>query len=505
LWREFGKTLDFSTIICYNKKMNPKEIQRKVFAFIREYHMLVPGESVLAGVSGGADSVCLLFLLLEWRRRFGGQLGVIHVNHGLRPEAAKEAAFVEKLCAEQSVDFFLKEEDVGVVAHALHLGTEEAGRLIRYRAFQELSAAWGHCKVAVAHNANDLAETMLFHLFRGSGIRGLSGIPPVRDHLIRPILCLERWEVETYLEALGQPYCTDSSNASDDYTRNRIRRHILPYAKKTVSSQVIIHMSQAATILRETEDYLEHQTGEAAKTCVSYRGNYPVIEVDSFCGLDPMLQKRLLYQLLRDLVPERKDISQVHVADLLNLFLKEGNRTVYLPKGIRGRRSYQEVLLFQDSGDPAESFTPIRIAPKDMSQEVMQLPLPEGGILKYRRIPFQKIEKIPRNQYTKWFDCDKIKGYLELRTRCSGDYFYIKGSAIEKEPTQYQKSIKKFMTDMKIPAADRNNLPLLAEGQHILWVIGYRISESYKVDEDTKWILEVSVDVNENRKFIQNG
>jgi tRNA(Ile)-lysidine synthase len=482
--------------------MNPNEIQRKVFAFMQEYHMLVPGESVLAGVSGGADSVCLLFLLLEWRHRFGGKLGVIHVNHGLRSEAAKEADFVKKLCADWDVDFFLKEEDVGAMASDLHLGTEEAGRLIRYRVFQELSAAWGHSKVAVAHNANDLAETMLFHLFRGSGIKGLSGIPPVRDHLIRPILCLERREAETYLEALGQPYCTDATNTSDEYTRNRIRRHILTYAKEAVSSQVIAHMSGAAAILRETEDYLEHQTGEAAKTCVSYRGKNPVMEVDSFCKLDPMLQKRILHQLLRDLVPEGKDISQIHVADMLDLFLREGNRSVCLPKGIRGRRSYQEVILFRDNVDQEDIWTPVRILPEDMSQEVKLLPLPEGRILKYRRIPFQKIEKIPRNQYTKWFDCDKIKGYLELRTRCRGDYFYIKGSTIEKEPAQYQKSIKKFMTDMKIPAADRNNLPLLAEGQHILWVIGYRISESYKVDEDTKWILEVSVDSNEDRKLI---
>jgi tRNA(Ile)-lysidine synthase len=495
LWQEFGKILDFPSIICYNNKMNLREIQRKVFAFIQEYHMLVPGESVLAGVSGGADSVCLLFLLLEWRRQYGGELGVIHVNHMLRQEAEEEAAFVEKLCIEQEVAFFLKEVDVADRICREHQSLEEAGRNARYEAFRETALAWDYSKVAVAHNANDQAETMLFHLFRGSGIRGLSGIRPVRGQLIRPILCLERWETERYLEALGQPYCTDSSNVTDAYTRNRIRHHILPYAKEAVSTQVIAHMSRAAGILQETEDYLERLTREAIKACVTDCAGRRVIRVEPYCGLDPVLRKRLLYQLLRDSVPEGKDIGLVHVRALEELFLQEGNRTICLPKGIRGRRCYQEVILETDSEVTPVNWSPIRICLEDISPEGMRLTLPQGGILTCRILPAQKNEKIPQNQYTKWFDCDKIKRYLELRTRCCGDYFYIKGPGDGQESGRNKKTLRKFMTDEKIPAEDRENLPLLAEGQHILWVIGYRISEAYKVDGGTKRILEVNVNL----------
>jgi tRNA(Ile)-lysidine synthase len=457
--------------------------------------MLVPGESVLAGVSGGADSVCLLFLLLEWRRQYGGRLGVIHVNHGLRQEAAAEAAFVEKLCIEQEVPFYLKEVDVGERSQREHQSLEEAGRKARYEAFLEAALAWNYSKVAVAHNANDQAETMLFHLFRGSGIRGLSGIRPVRGQLIRPILCLERWETESYLEALGQPYCTDTSNATEAYTRNRIRNHILPYAKEAVSTQVIAHMSSAAGILQETEDYLERLTSEAIKACVTDETGRRVIRVEAYGGLDPVLRKRLLYQLLREMAPEGKDIGLIHVHALEELFLREGNRTVCLPKGIRGTRSYKEVILEKDPEVASGSHPPISICLEDISPEGMRLTLPEGGILTCRILPAQKNEKIPQNQYTKWFDCDKIKGYLELRTRNQGDYFYIKGQSNGQEPGRNKKTLKKFMTDEKIPASDRKNLPLLAEGQHILWVIGYRISEAYKVDGGTKRILEVNINL----------
>jgi tRNA(Ile)-lysidine synthase len=463
--------------------MNSKDIQRKVFTFMQEYHMLVPGETVLAGVSGGADSVCLLFLLLEWRRQYGGRLGVVHVNHGLRPEAAGEAAFVESLCLAYDVTYFLKEADVKELARKEHISLEEAGRHVRYSAFREAAAHWNCRKVAVAHNANDLAETMLFQLFRGSGIKGLSGIRPVRDHLIRPILCLERWEVTAYLEALGQGFCTDASNASDVYTRNRIRRHILPYAKEAVSDQVIAHMSQAAQILRETEDYLARQTKEAGKACVIYEEERRVIQVEAFCALDLVLQKRLLLQLIQELVPGGKDIGLVHVTALEELLHREGNRTICLPKGIRGRRSYREVILETESPEGTQSWSPISIDPEDIPGEGVEITLRSGKKLTFRVLFPQKIEKIPQNQYTKWFDCDKIKGYLELRTRRQGDYFYSNG----------KKSLKKYCIDEKIPVADRENLPLLAEGQHILWVIGYRISETYKVEEGTKRILEVRV------------
>lgn len=140
------------------------------------------------------------------------------------------------------------------------ISEEEAGRRTRYEAFEKAAKEWGATKIAVAHNSNDRSETQLFHLFRGSGIRGLASILPVRDRIIRPLLCLERWEIEKFLQQRGIVYCKDATNEEDDYTRNRIRHHILPYAEQNIVKGCVAHMNQTAELLAETEDYLELQT-----------------------------------------------------------------------------------------------------------------------------------------------------------------------------------------------------------------------------------------------------
>ncbi len=175
------------------------DTREKVFAYIKEHQMLQPGDRVVAGVSGGADSVCLLFLLLEWRREFPLDIAVVHVNHGIRAEAGEDARYVETLCGEHRIPFFLTEADVRQRSILEKCSEEEAGRRTRYEAFDKAAEEWGATKIAVAHNSNDRSETQLFHLFRGSGIRGLASILPVRGRIIRPILCLERWEIEDFL------------------------------------------------------------------------------------------------------------------------------------------------------------------------------------------------------------------------------------------------------------------------------------------------------------------
>jgi len=174
----------------------------KVFRYIQKYQMIKEGDTIVAGISGGADSVCLLFVLTEIRKRIPFHLAVVHVNHGIRMEAKEDAEYVRLLCAKQKIPFYLKEADVKVYAKEQGLSEEEAGRIIRYRAFKEVLLKERDNeggKIAVAHNSNDCAETMLFNLFRGTGLKGLIGIKPVKGNIIRPILCLERKEIEEYL------------------------------------------------------------------------------------------------------------------------------------------------------------------------------------------------------------------------------------------------------------------------------------------------------------------
>ena len=245
-----------------------KDTREKVFAYIKKHRMLQDGDRVVVGVSGGADSVCLLFLLLEWQKENPLDIAVVHVNHGIRAEAGEDARYVETICADRNLPFFLTQVDVRDRARREKSSEEEAGRRTRYEAFDKVAAEWGATKIAVAHNSNDRSETQLFHLFRGSGIRGLASILPVRERIIRPILCLERSEIEEFLAQLKIPYCKDATNDGDDYTRNRIRHHILPYAEQNIVKGCVAHMNQTAELLAETEDYLTQQTAEAAGRCV---------------------------------------------------------------------------------------------------------------------------------------------------------------------------------------------------------------------------------------------
>lgn len=474
-----------------------KLTEQKVFSYVEEHHMLRLGDRVVAGISGGADSVCLFFLLLELQQKMELSLAVVHVNHGIRPEAGEDASYVEKLCAERGIPFFLVEKNVREEAKALQCSEEEAGRRVRYEAFLQAAESFHADKIAVAHNSNDRGETMLFHLFRGTGIRGLGSIPPVRDEIIRPILCLERKEIEEYLGAKGASYCIDATNDGDDYTRNRIRHHILPYAEREIAPGCVSHMAQTAELLLETEDYLSRQTLAALKDCVvGDNGQGYIVSVGRLLSYHPLLQKRILFHLVKTMSPQAKDISRVHIEKLLGLFVRAGNRRVSLPFHIVGRREYERVMLEREQGRSLKEG-------ESLKAQTFSLNIPKSGTQGIQQIFWgnfrieykilgnfvEKNQELPRNEYTKWFDCDKIIKPPEIRIRKQGDYLTL----ADKEGNQIHQSLKDFFINRKIPAKEREQILLLAEGAHVIWLVGHRISEYYKVSEGTRRILQVQI------------
>ncbi len=455
-----------------NSMRHADTIERKVKTFMARYRMLSPGDRVVAGVSGGADSVCLLFVLLKCREEIPFYLHVVHVNHGIRAEAVQDAAYVEALCKAHGLPFTLVEADVRQRAAEEKRSEEEMGRILRYEAFEKVCIQVNAGKIAVAHNSNDRAETMLFHLFRGSGLTGLCGIRPVRDRIIRPILCLERGEIENYLQEKGISYCRDVTNEEDDYTRNRIRHHIIPYAEKEIARGCVEHMARAADILLEAEELLERLTAQAWKETVRAEGekeNVFWISCSGYAGLDPLIGRRLIRRLLGRLSPGGRDIAHVHIKDAEELFLRQGNREICLPYGIRAERQYDSVRFGLQSED----------GPSVTGEEAFD----------FQVFSCENCKDIPQNRYTKWFDYDKIKGRLTVRTRQKGDVLSIRSA----DGGLIHKFLKDYMVTEKIPRQDRDCIPLLADGEHILWVVGYRISEYYKVSENTKRILQVQL------------
>ncbi len=492
----------------------------KVKKFIEKRHMIAEGDLVAAGVSGGADSVCLLHLLWRLQQEIPYQLIAVHVNHLVRADAAKDAIYVEKLCKQMDIPYFLKEVDMNRYAAEQKLSLEEAGRILRYQAFEEVLADQpkgnGTYKIAVAHNANDRAETMLFHIFRGSGVKGISSIQPVRGAVIRPVLNLEREEIEVYLKEHKLSYCTDSTNGEDTYTRNKIRHHILPYAEKEICRGAVVHMSELADILSDTEEYLEQQTGRLYDAYVEVlqddraadsngRNPRPAgyslrVQSDKLLSEHPVMAARVLLSCLEQMISHRKDITRQHIADLAELMQKEGSRELFLPGGVRAYKEYG-ILYFvrgntqsgEDKPDDKsgengnavyEIEPPAEISVPGTGDFIFTLCDPAPDI--YDQIFCNKEQNIPENRYTKWFDYDKITTSLLLRTRQQGDYLTI-------DTSLHTQSVKQYMINEKIPKIQRGSMYLLADGSHVMWIPGYRISQYYKVDKSTKRILQVSI------------
>lgn len=503
--------------------MDRRRMKEKLYENVKQY-MQVHGmaeadDCIAAGVSGGADSVCMLHLLVRLQKEIPFRLAAVHVNHGLRAEAGEDAAYVEKLCGEWGVPFYLREVDMAGYAAAHRLSQEEAGRLLRYQVFQEVLAEiknGDRGRIAVAHNADDRAETMLFHMFRGSGLKGLSSIRPVRESVIRPLLCASREQIEAYLREEGLDWREDATNREDVYARNKIRHHILPYAKQEICGGAVSHMGELADMLTETESYLARETerlydryvkedmerklvGNRAAAGALEAGNLygeVRIELDGFRTEDVVMQKRILLRALERLTPHRKDITARHVAGLMALTTKEGSKKLFLPYGIRAVKQYD--VLFLRRGDEAArpgDLPEIPIAESALMPGVpaeydaadfgiFTFTLWETAFLPTATFFYRKEQNIPENRYTKWFDYDKITTSLLLRTRQPGDYLTI-------DDALHTQSVKQYMINEKIPKVKRDGMYLLADGTHILWVPGHRVSRQYRVEKNTRRILEV--------------
>lgn len=493
---------------------NYYDLEQRVMAYCEAHQLFTPGDGVVLGVSGGADSVCLLFALYGLRRELGIQLYVVHVNHGIRSDAGRDAAYVEELCRGLEVPFTLVQENVQVLARQSGCSTEEAGRQVRYDAFAREMQQRQAQKIAVAHNAGDRAETMLLNLFRGSGLTGLGSIRPVRGQIVRPLLGLERREIEAYLEERQISYCKDSTNDTDAYTRNRIRRHILPYAEKEICSGAAAHLCRSADIFIEIEDYMEEQIRQAGKLCVTRDGasqkdasSRLILFCPAFENLHPALQKGMLLAMLKEVAPAHKDMGAGQVEQVLMLCTQPGNREIHLPQGIRATRSYDRVILERrqraEKAAAASFAIPILVPSNPGERSICQIP---GGILRLTRLEKEdlagktfspenfekKSVNLLENRCTKWFDCDKIEELLEWRTRKAGDYLEICTPI-----GRGHKTIKSLFIDEKVPARERDHIPLLAQGSHILWVAGGRICESCKINVDTRQILQVEYESND--------
>ena len=472
-----------------------------VESFLEQYHMIEQSDVVVAGVSGGADSVCLLLHLLELKEKLSFTLAAVHVQHGIRgEESLKDAAFVEELCRRYQVKLFRYDYNVPEYAKQHGYSEEEAGRNLRYESFhkalEELGAPDG--KIAVAHNRNDLAETMLWNLIRGSGMRGMAGIPPVRDGIIRPLLHTSRAEIENYLKERHESYCTDATNASLDYTRNRIRNQVLPVLEE-LNAGVYAHMEQLGDDIRKTQEYLsgviEEKKAQYAEKDVRQPQTFLISE--ELLKEPEILYTSVLKECICETATSSKDITRTHVELVQKLFAMQTGRSVNLPYQVVAERTYGGVRLQKREKIPGHELTESAGLPSGVTssqpvrrkngqsagcQGILLEEHPDFTCRIYKREEFP--EGISKKKYTKWLDYDRIKNSLLIRNRQPGDYFVL-------DETGRTQKLKQYFVNEKILKEQRDTIPLVADGAHILWIVGYRISAYYKVSSTTKTILEI--------------
>lgn len=462
------------------------QVQNEVRNTISRYQMIERGDRVLIGVSGGADSTALLHVLIQLGGLLKAQYRVIHVHHGLRGEEAdRDAHYVERLCRGYRLPCKVVEVQTEQFAKKHRISAEEAGRVLRYSVFEEEAQAWEReedtqksVKVAVAHNKEDNAETILMQLSRGSGLKGVSGMKPVRGRIIRPLLFVTRAEIEAYLKKEELSWCTDSTNLHDDYTRNRIRHDILPKLVEDVNRSAIDNITRAGRLIGEADLYLAKQAEAALSgTLVRDEESAGIAQAD-LDRQEPIIRTYMLRLMISIVNRTMRNITAKHIEELNRLADAETGKKIDLPYDLEAVKTY-DMLWIGKKGFSAEA------ASAGVSGCV---PDAETNEFYRKNFSFNVFDytpdmEIPSGERVKWFDYDKIDDVMELRPRRTGDYITLRGGG--------RKTVKSLMIDEKIPAAKRDRVPVLAIGSSVLWVVGSRISDRYRVDDRTKRIFEV--------------
>ena len=452
---------------------------------------------LVIGVSGGADSICLLFLMKNIIPK--DSIRVVHVNHMIRgPEADEDSLFVKSICEKEGIFFREIKKDIPSIAEETGCSEEEAGRKIRYESFEKEAEGWESeenlpeesVKIAVAHHIEDSAETFLFNLFRGTGIRGLSGISGKRDRIIRPLLNVTRYDIEEYLKSIGQSFRTDRTNLYTSIPRNRIRINILPEAAK-ICPTASEHIVSASAKLRDITEYLDNVVDEAVKNVVLCSDEDSVqIDKKAFNALPGVIASMLIVRILTSLTPGKKDIGEAHVGAVMELAKADAGKHLDLPYGIEADYSYDKIIISIKNGKKNEETL--------LNVKISRLKASE---LSPEELRDMKDPSNPLNRYTKYFDCDKISliasksgitdcpAYV-IRSRKAGDYLVIK----DKNGNPCTKTVSDYLTDLKLSFPEKEKIKVVAVGSEVLWIIGYRMGDSAKLTEETvnviKFVLE---------------
>lgn len=448
---------------------------------IKKYNMLKYGDCVVVGLSGGPDSMCLLHILMELRKTWGLKIFAAHLNHQFRgKEADEDALYVKKKCEEWGIDVFVQVFNVPAFAKERGLSSEEAGREIRYKLFYEVAEKVRANKIAIAHNMNDNAETVLMNLFRGSGIEGLKGIEAKRGQIIRPLINVRRNEIEAYCREKDLNPRIDKTNLQPIYGRNKIRLELIPYIEKNFNSNIMSTLQRLSDIVTIENDFLNEEAEKELLKIAIIGENSIEYNINKMHDIHPALLRRVIRIGIEKLTGSLKGIEYRNIESVVDLLTKSTGATAILPQNIKAYISYNKLILS------------INTKPENYKY-YLELENDKDNIAQYfdftirlTTVEASKITDIKKDKYKVYIDKDKVKQKLVLRNRFDGDVFSpigLKGS----------KKLKEYFIDEKIPKEERDKILLIADGKEIVWVLGRRLSEKYKITKDTKEAIIINV------------
>ncbi|MBQ5696229.1 MAG: tRNA lysidine(34) synthetase TilS [Clostridium sp.] len=461
----------------------------KVINYIKENKIIQQDDRILVALSGGPDSVCLLHMLYRIKDKFNLKLGAIHINHMLRGEEAdKDENYIIDLCEQMGIKHYVKRINIEYIAKETNVSLETAGRNERYKAFEEIKIKDKYNKIAVAHNANDQAETILMRIMRGTGLEGLTGIKPQREGgIIRPILCLNRQEIEDYCEYNGLNPRIDASNYDRHYSRNRVRLDILPYMRDNFNKDIIDTLNRMTLLLQKDNEFIEEYSKKCYNMYCKKHNNKLEILKELFEKEMESIITRVVIIAFKEISKSYQNFEMKHIYEIVNLASRETGKKINLTNNIICENLYGNIVLSKNDNKYYNSCVKTEIKlDKDNIIENIEF---NNYIINFEVIENKKKEKFTKNNLIKLFNYDKIEKEILIRYRKDGDKIIPLGMSGSKK-------VKDIFINSKVPREERDNTPILCFDDKISWIVGYKTSQLFKIDSDTKMILKITV----NRK-----
>lgn len=452
---------------------------------IDHYRLLERGDRVIVGVSAGVDSMVLLHILSALRQDFSLSLIIAHLNHGLRPvESEKEAELVQKESVRLGLPLEYERFNVKEFQESEGFSLQDAARRVRFRFFHDLLKKYDGGKIALGHNADDQAETVLLRLLRGSGLKGLKGMLPIRQgRIIRPLLDVWREEIECFARENSIAYLTDSSNLKGEYLRNRLRLKLIPLIERDYQSGFRQAILKTSAFLRDENDFIEKEAEKAYRKIAHEEGGELVFKFSAYQYFHKAIQWRIIQKALERMDSgSNMDEGEWSDVNLVYRKLKQppASLLLELSQGLCLEKRYDRVLLRKGRIKTIPPFeVELRIPGRTFVKEIeREVAVEEKG--------WDRSKPIDESRNVALLDYERIHLPLRMRNFRPGDRFQPLG-------TKGTQKLKSFFIDHKVPKMERPRIPLLISGERIAWIVGYRIDEGFKVTSETKRILRVEI------------